>query len=141
MTNYDEMGKVELRAACKAAGIPYGKLNNDGMRTELKAKAANDALAAQAAQSQEVKQDDRHTGGGLRIEKNREKRNGVTRPSAGGKCRAIWDALDGYRVEMNELPTIDVVKALAADEGWNPSNAAIEFYQWRKFNGIKGRSK
>lgn len=73
---------------------------------------------------------------GLKIEKDRPEQNGVKRPSIGGKCRAIWDALDAYKVETGELPTSKTVKALAEDEGWNPNNASIEFYQWRKFNGI-----
>lgn len=73
---------------------------------------------------------------GLKIEKVRPEQNGVKRPSIGGKCRAIWDALDAYRTETGEMPTSKVVKALAADEGWNPNNASIEYYQWRKFNGI-----
>jgi hypothetical protein len=38
--SFDEMNKAQLRAACKAAGIPYGKLNNDGMRDALKALEA-----------------------------------------------------------------------------------------------------
>ncbi|MAS67332.1 MAG: hypothetical protein CMK82_11130 [Pseudomonadales bacterium] len=76
------------------------------------------------------------TGNGLKIEKDRPEQNGVKRPSVGGKCRAIWDALDSYRAETGELPTSKTVKELAADEGWNPNNASIEYYQWRKFNGI-----
>lgn len=76
------------------------------------------------------------TGTGLKIEKDRPEQNGVKRPSIGGKCRAIWDALDAYRAETGELPTSKTVKELAADEGWNPNNASIEYYQWRKFNGI-----
>jgi hypothetical protein len=75
-------------------------------------------------------------GTGLKIEKDRPEQNGIKRPSVGGKCRAIWDALDAYREETGELPTSKVVKELAADEGWNPNNASIEFYQWRKFHGI-----
>jgi hypothetical protein len=77
---------------------------------------------------------------GLVIEKNRPEQNGIKRPSAGGRCRAVWDALDAYRAETGELPTAKTVRALAADEGWNPNNASIEFYQWRKFNGITGRA-
>ena len=73
---------------------------------------------------------------GLKIEKDRPEQNGIKRPSIGGKCRAIWDALDAFRAETGELPTSKVVKELAADEGWNPNNASIEFYQWRKFHGI-----
>ena len=83
---------------------------------------------------------DRHSGKGVKIEKVREMKNGIKRPSAGGKCRAVWDALDGYSAEEG-APTIAVVRSLAADEGWNVSNATIEFYQWRKFNGVTGRSK
>lgn len=79
---------------------------------------------------------DAHTGTGLKIEKDRPEQNGIKRPSIGGKCRAIWDALDAYHEETGEVPTSKVVKELAADEGWNPNNASIEFYQWRKFNGI-----
>lgn len=80
------------------------------------------------------------TGTGLRIEKDREERNGVKRPSIGGKCRAIWDALDAVVASTGNQPTSQLVKGLAAEQGWNPSNASIEFYQWRKFNGIKGRT-
>lgn len=76
------------------------------------------------------------TSTGLKIEKDRPEQNGIKRPSAGGKCRAIWDALDEYRAETGELPTSKTVKELAADSGWNPNNASIEYYQWRKFNGI-----
>jgi hypothetical protein len=73
---------------------------------------------------------------GLKIEKDRPEQNGIKRPSIGGKCRAIWDALDAFRAETGELPTSKTVKELAADEGWNPNNASIEYYQWRKFHGI-----
>jgi len=72
---------------------------------------------------------DRHTGTGLKIEKDRPERNGIKRPSIGGKCRAIWDYLDTV-----EAPTAKVVRAAAEANGWNPNNAVIEFYQWRKFN-------
>lgn len=72
---------------------------------------------------------DRHTGTGLKIEKDRPERNGIKRPSIGGKCRAIWDHLDTM-----EAPTAKAVRAAAVELGWNPNNAVIEFYQWRKFN-------
>lgn len=85
---------------------------------------------------------DSHTGKGLKIEKGREERNGVKRPSIGGKCRAIWDALDALLAELEagETVTSKMVQDLAKDEGWNKNNASIEFYNWRKFNGFgKGR--
>jgi hypothetical protein len=77
---------------------------------------------------------------GLKIEKSRPEQNGVKRPSEGGRCRAVWDALDDYVADTHSQPDAKVVRALAADEGWNPNNASIEYYQWRKFNGITGRT-
>lgn len=48
-TKFDTMGKEELRAACRAAGVSYSKLNNDGMRAALRAAAV---IAAEAAQDE-----------------------------------------------------------------------------------------
>lgn len=79
---------------------------------------------------------------GYTIEKNRPESNGIRRPSAGGLCRQVWDfcqhVVDSEGVEAL---SVRVVKDRAADVGWNINNAVIEFYQWRKFNGITGRSK
>ena len=33
------------------------------------------------------------------------------------------------------------VREVAPSKGWNESNCQIEFYQWRRFNGISGRFK
>lgn len=76
---------------------------------------------------------------GLIIEKNRPEQNGVKRPSAGGLCRAVWDACWAHQEATGLPPTAKEVKALAEVNGWNPNNASIEYYQWRKFNGISGR--
>lgn len=74
------------------------------------------------------------------IEKNRPEQNGIKRPSIGGKCRAVWDAMDELRANANAIPTSEQVRKLAEDRGWNKNNTMIEFYQWRKFNGITGRA-
>ena len=76
---------------------------------------------------------------GLIIEKNRPEQNGVKRPSAGGLCRAVWDACWAHQETTGTPPTAKEVKAIAEANGWNPNNASIEYYQWRKFNGITGR--
>jgi len=167
MINFNEMGKVELRQACKEAGIKnYGKMNNDGMRAALEAhyadaKAAEEAVVTEEAPvsapsglatmvqqmvSANEKKAEREsapaaakrTSSGLKIEKAREERNGIKKPSVGGQCRAVWDALDAM-VAAGTQPTAKQVKALAEERGWNANNASIEFYQWRKFNGIRGR--
>lgn len=68
--------------------------------------------------------------------------NGVRQPSIGTVCRAVWDALDKIRDSQDGVPPHSKqVKELAASLNWNPNNASIEFYQWRKFNNISGRTK
>ena len=76
---------------------------------------------------------------GLTIEKDRPEQNGVKRPSAGGMCRAVWDACWAHQLANNMVPTAKWVKEKAVSEGWNSNNASIEYYQWRKYNGISGR--
>ena len=76
---------------------------------------------------------------GLIIEKDRPEQNGVKRPSAGGLCRAVWDACWAHQEATGEVPTAKQVKEIAVANGWNPNNASIEYYQWRKYNGISGR--
>lgn len=75
------------------------------------------------------------------IEKNRAVAHGVTRPSAGGKCRVVWDACDMLRTQGNgTIPSVTAIKQYATDNGWNVNNAQIEYYAWRKHNGIRGRT-
>lgn len=139
------MTKNELKAALDNAGVSYkakAKLEDlqalyDALPQQAPAEQGDDAAEAPTPAPQPEASE---TGTGLKIEKDRPEQNGIKRPSIGGKCRAIWDALDAYREETGELPTSKVVKELAADEGWNPNNASIEFYQWRKFNGIGKQS-
>lgn len=199
MSIYNEMGKMELRAACKENGIKgYGKMNNDGMRAALNAlnAAAEEVEEVEVVQVdlsvlgeegidghcphckigldngiahyEDICESDKRsagmmerewvclacdnewgakivrkvrsaaTGNGLKIEKDREERNGIKRPSVGGACRAVWDVLDEM-VAAGETPTAKMIKVVAAEKGWNANNASIEFYQWRKFNGIRGR--
>lgn len=77
---------------------------------------------------------------GYTIEKDRPEQNGLKRPSAGGLCRAVWDALDALRASTGAVPTVAQAKAMAPANNWNVNNVTIEFYNWRKFNGITGRA-
>lgn len=79
------------------------------------------------------------SGKGLKIEANREERNGIKRPSVGGVCRAVWDECDAYMEANGKSPKPSNLKDKAVAEGWNLNNVSIELYQWRKFNGISGR--
>jgi hypothetical protein len=151
------MTKNELKSALDLAGVSYAKKANletlqalfDQHCTpapatpELPAvqdSAPEAPTAPEAPAAQDEPTPTPEATAGLKIEKDRPEQNGIKRPSIGGKCRAIWDALDAYRAETGELPTSKTVKELAADEGWNPNNASIEYYQWRKYNGISKQS-
>lgn len=75
---------------------------------------------------------------GITIEKNRDEQNDIVRPSRGGICRAIWDACD-TQIASGQKATIKWLKTYGEAQGWNMTTVTIQFYQWRKFNGITGR--
>jgi transcription elongation factor Elf1 len=73
---------------------------------------------------------------GHKIEKNRETQNGITRPSAGTLCRAVWDACDEAQAAAGgTMPSAKDMRKVNDDKGWNMNNTLIEYYQWRKFMG------
>lgn len=191
-SKFDAMGKEALRAACREAGISYGKLNNDGMRAALVAHYAKSEEVAEQVEAEEeevaptrpsmfalllnpqpvpasmqaqattvVRDGKRVEAGaakpkseprartekpaapavprvsrkGYKIQKEREERNGVKRPSEGTVCGAVWAEFDkNPEIKAGELAD------LADAHGWNRTNVSCEFYAWRKFNGIKGRA-
>ena len=79
------------------------------------------------------------SGKGLKIQKDREERNGIKRPSAGGKCAAAWELCDKVYKDTGLIPTPSMLKEEAEQKGLNPNNVVIEMYQWRKFMGFVGR--
>ena len=78
---------------------------------------------------------------GQKIEKDRPVQNGVQLPSSGTLCRAVWDALSTMLSATGNVPTALEIKALGGNNSWNMNNVSIEYYRWRKFNGVTGRSK
>jgi hypothetical protein len=135
--NAETATKKELQAELTRQGVGFPpKANVATLRgllaghTDDDADAPADAVADAPAAAPE--------GSGLKIEKDRPEQNGIKRPSIGGKCRAVWDACDEM-VAAGTPPTAKDVRAIAEANGWNANNASIEFYQWRKFNGITGR--
>lgn len=155
MSKFNEMGKTELRAACKAAGIAYGKLNNDGMRAALIAKFPEAPVEtkvqtpevktqpAPAAQPEAPKVDGPRPkvagevvqSKSLKIEKGRASQNGVTMPSAGSICRAIWDALTAKQ----GTPSFEDVRQLMVQHGWSRNTAFTQFQRWKQFHGVMPR--
>lgn len=195
-SKFDAMGKEELRAACREAGVSYSKLNNDGMRAALVAHYAKADIAEEQVEAEDEEVETKPTSNGMSfaqilgvapmpalpagngpvtrvvdgkrveakspktkgeprargdkpaapavprvsrkgytIQKEREERNGVKRPSEGTVCGAVWAEFDkNPEIKAGELATI------ADANGWNRTNVSCEFYAWRKFMGIKGRA-
>jgi hypothetical protein len=193
-SKFDAMGKEELRAVMREAGISYSKLNNDGMRAALVAHYAKAEPAAEEVETEEEVEARPtpngmsfaqilgmspvaapvHNGNvtrvvdgkkveakapkakgeprtrsdkpaapvvprvsrkGYTIQKEREERNGVKRPSEGTVCGNVWAEFDkNPEIKAGEL------QALSDEKGWNRTNVSCEFYAWRKFMGIKGRA-
>lgn len=71
---------------------------------------------------------------GRKIQKDRPMQNGVKMPSEGTKCREVWD----FCASKPGITAKDV-KQEAQQRAWNPNNASIEFYNWRKYMDIHGR--
>lgn len=151
MSNFDTMGKAELRAACKAAGIAYGKLNNDGMRAALKAQEAPKAQKTEvktqpAPAAQKTEKATSPTAGtiveatvqrvdSLQIQKDRPERNGVRRQSAGSIGDQLWTIYSNMQKALGDAKLAHKdAKAAAVERGFNPNSASIAFFQWVKFN-------
>lgn len=79
------------------------------------------------------------TGKGLKIQKDREERNGLKRPSAGGKCAAVWEKCEEIYNVNGMVPTPKTLKEWCVENDHNFNNASIELYRWRTWMGFKGR--
>ncbi len=53
-------------------------------------------------------------------------------PGEGGKCRAVWDALDDL-VSKGEATSLPIAIVMAKLNGWNENNTRTEYYRWKAF--------
>lgn len=67
----------------------------------------------------------------------REKANGITRPSAGTATGKVWEIADSISATNNRPATRAEVVAAGAEAGINPATVTTQFGQWRRFYGIK----
>lgn len=65
----------------------------------------------------------------------RETRNGIKRPAPGGRCAAVWQALDKMHAGGME-PTTKQVRELAVAKHWSENNAVCELSRWRRYMGV-----
>ncbi len=63
--------------------------------------------------------------------------HGVKRPQRAGLCWEVWELAYRLQAGTGELPTVATMRAEAPH--LNPTNVQIEYYNWRKYNGVRGR--
>lgn len=65
--------------------------------------------------------------------------HGVKRPQRAGLCWEVWELAYRLQAGTGELPTVATMRAEAPH--LNPTNVQIEYYNWRKYNGVRGRQR
>jgi len=63
----------------------------------------------------------------------------IRRPKEGGRCDAVWRELDKIRQKRHATPALQDILRVGQKKRWNPNNTRVEYYNWRKANGISGR--
>ena len=124
---------TETEAAAFAAANPAKAAEVLAM---VATATAEGTAAAQAATAREMVTGAVPATKSLKIEKVRPAANGITRPSIGGICRAIWDKLDALTAAGSEMPT---AKQLAKANNWNLSTVGRQSAEWRKYNGMPAK--
>ncbi|WP_454756889.1 hypothetical protein [Cupriavidus campinensis] len=140
MTTKTYTKRENAKRAAIAAGVPTELVqitvhkNGDEVRFGWKAMQAP-VGPAQVAASTAAASATRSRPVAAPAAPQREVRNGVKRPRAGGLCAQVWEWLDAH-----PGATIKAAKAAAPEHGWNENNVSCEFYTWRRFNGLSGRA-
>jgi hypothetical protein len=140
MAHYETMGKEALRGAFRELGLKYSGMTVADMRDTLIARSNIAATVKSKDEKPKQPKAAPATPRATKIEKVRVTQNGITRPSAGGKCAAVWDVCDKLVAE-GITPTSAHMRQASTDNGWNENNTNIEFYRWRKFVGYTKGSK
>lgn len=65
--------------------------------------------------------------------------NGIKAPMRAGKCMHVWQVCQAMYEQTGKVPTLKELNAHEAMQGTNPTNNQIEFYRWRKFNGLNAK--
>jgi hypothetical protein len=117
----NEMGKVQLRSACRDAKIKgYSKMTVAQMR---------EALAALTTILEPVVKKESPA------KPERVEQNGVKMPLR-GKCRDVWDWCDDWKKTTGSAPTAADAREHGQKVGWNLSNTSIELSAWKRFHGL-----
>lgn len=66
-------------------------------------------------------------------------KNGIKAPMRAGKCMHVWQVCEAMYKATGKVPTLKELNAHEAMQGTNQTNNQIEFYRWRKYNGLNGK--
>jgi hypothetical protein len=153
----EPLNKLQLREACRDNGIAYAGMNNEGMRAALllvpAVPVASEPVVEGAVEQPVVEgavepQREPKVLPTLqppvvpepkperKIQANRPERNGVKRPSENTICAQIWAWCDAAHDKGEKVNAKDLRAALPA---LDDTTKTVQFYRWRKFNGITGR--
>ena len=69
-----------------------------------------------------------------------ETRNGVLRPREGTQARTLWDVCDKLQDKLGRPPARFEFRQAIFGKEYNPDSASFQYFAWRKFHGVKGRS-
>lgn len=80
---------------------------------------------------------------GYRIDTDRQERHGMRRRSAGTIGGRLWAIYDEFSKAASGAEKVEIakVKEDARIKEFNANKVVIEFYCWRKWNGVRGRGK
>ena len=83
-----------------------------------------------------------HRISGLRdlVVSQQPEQNGVRRPKPDTRCGRAWEIFDSISNSNGSPISIGEALKIARERGLNEGNVRAEFYQWRKFHGIRGRA-
>lgn len=65
--------------------------------------------------------------------------NGIKAPMRAGKCMHVWQVCQAMYEQTGKVPTLKELNAHEAMQGTNQTNNQIEFYRWRKYNGLNAK--
>lgn len=133
-------GKAPAKRAAPAKKAAGGKLKVDRMGTAYK-------VPAKKAKPVNVGEYNVKTGptqgriSGYHIDEERPTKHGVTKRSAGTIGGRLWSIFDRMAKGSPKDLLIAKVKESTLVEAFNENKVVIEFYYWRRFNGVRGRGK
>jgi len=155
LSQLETANKGQLREAMREAGLGYTGMNNDGMKqalteflnrpvdavseprvlpTVVSEPVVVDGVPVATVVPRELPAPPAAVPAKVRV--SQPEQHGVKRPKDGTKCAEIWAWCD-MTDASGTRPEAKVLRA--ALPHLDDTTKTVQFYRWRKFNGISGR--